>query len=150
MSKIIEDFIQCAVQGCSVGHFENDEHALSYARTMGINQIRKYERYGIIPAAFFGYLKRKNAIQKDAWLPERQRTVHALLDLLSDAPNRQPCVYSEGEALRDAFLLEMLPELKNAMGSAQYVWQAIERDGRLHSLNVRGGTNRFPDYLEES
>jgi len=147
---IIKDFIACFRYGYGIGHFQNDAIAVSCAKTMGTNQINKYERYEIIPAAFFSYLKRKKAIQEDAWLPERQRTVHALLDLLSDAPNRQPGVYSEGEALRDALLLEMFPELKKAMGSSQQVWHAVERYGKLDGLNCRGGTNKLPDYLEES
>ena len=148
MSRIIDNFIDCAMRGCGVGYFQNDPLALTYARTVGVNQRRKYRKYGTVPAAFITYLKAIKAVQSDAWLPERQRTVHALLDLLSDAPNRQPGVYSEGEALRDALLLEMFPELKKAMGSAQQVWHALERDGKMYGLKGRGGTSKLPDYME--
>jgi hypothetical protein len=150
MSKIINDFINCGVRGCGVGHFKNDALAVSCAEAMSSNQRRKFKRYGTVPAAFIEYLKRKKAIQEDAWVPERARTVHMLLDLLSDAPDKHRGVYSEGEMFRDAFLIEMLPELRNKMGSSQQVWHAFERDGKLHGLKGRGGTAKLPVYLQEN
>ena len=82
MSEIINDFINSGMRGRGVGHFENDRLAVSYARKMGLNQRRKFKRYGIVPAAFIAYLKRIKAIQKDAWVPETARTIKILLDLL--------------------------------------------------------------------
>lgn len=148
MSRIINDFIKSTEHGCGIGHFENDDLLFSYDR-IGTNQIRKFERHGIVPASFMDYLKRKKAIKDDAWLPELQRTVHALLDLLSAGPNRPPGAHSEGEAFRDAFLLEMFPELRNKMGSSQRVWQVFERNGKLHGLKGPGGTAKEPDYLQK-
>ena len=149
MSRIIWDFINCGVSGCGVGHFENDALAVSCARTMGKSQQRKYKKYGIVPAAFIAYLKQKKAIQQDAWVPERARTDKVLLDLLCDAPDRHLGVYSEGEMLRAALLLEIFPEFRNAMGSSQRVWNRLERDGQLHGLKGRGGTTKLPEYAQE-
>ena len=149
MSRIINDFIDCSIQGCGVGCFQNNPLAISYSKTVGANQLRKYRKYGIVPAAFIAYLKASNALQPDAWLPERKRTVHGLLDLLCQGPERPPGEFSEGEALREALLVEMFPELKNAMGSSERIWQTFERDGSLFGLNGRGGTSKAPDYLDE-
>lgn len=136
MSTIINDFICCAVKKCGFGHFENDELAVSYARTMGKHQQRKFKRHGIVPAAFMAYLKRIRAIPEDVWLPEKKRTVQALIDLIGEA--------------REVLLPEMFPELRNTMGSSQCVWQALEREGKLHRLEGPGGTAKMPDYLQES
>ena len=134
---IINDFIKCSKSLCGVGYFENDTMAVSSARTMGENQLRKFERHGIYPAAFFAYLKQKKFIKKNAYVPENKRNLEAVLDLLWDAPDRHLGVYSEGEMLRMALLLEKFPELRNKMGSAQHLWQALERDGRLFGLKGR-------------
>ena len=147
MSTIIIDFINCAVKGSGIGYFENDQLAVKCARSMGTNQRRKFERHGIVPAAFITYLKRKKAIQQDAWLPERKRNVLGLLDLLWAGPERRPGEFSEGEALREALLIELFPELKKAMGSSQHLWDPV---GKAKRLVARGGTSKLPDYLEES
>lgn len=149
MSTIINDFISCAVCDRGIGHFENDDLAVSFARDMGTNQTRKFERYGIVPKAFMAYLKREKAIPKEICIPERSRTVKVLLDLLWEAPDKHRGVYSKGDALREAFLIEMLPELRNKMGSSQHIWQAFERDGKLHGLKGPGGTAKEPDYLQK-
>ncbi len=149
MSKLINEFIKCSEHCCGVGYFEDNELAVSYAQTMGTNQIRKFRRYGIIPAAFFKYLKGVKAIQENAWVPERARTVETLLDLLYDAPEGHIGEYAEGEWFREALLLEMFPELRNTMGSSQCVWQALEREGKLHRLEGPGGTAKMPDYLKK-
>lgn len=151
MSRIIEDFIKSAKHGYGIGYFEGNELVVAFLRDrdIGTNQQRKFKRRKIIPTAFIAYLKLIEAIQPDACLPKHKRTVHYLLDLLSAGPNRLPGVYSEGEALRDAFLLEIFPELRNKMGSSQQLWHKIENDGTLHGLNGPGGTSRKPDYLQE-
>ena len=134
MSKIISDFVKCAGHSNGFGYFEGDELASSYARFISSNQRRKFERYGTIPRALFNYLKHINAIQSNVYVPEESRTVKALLDLLAETPTNKGHQCSEGEALRVALLIGMMPWIERSLGSAQYIWRVLETGGKLYGL----------------
>ena len=68
---------------------------------------------------YFVILKRINAIQSDVYVPEESRTVKVLLDLLAETPTNNGHKCSEGEALRVALLMEMMPWLEKSLGSSQ-------------------------------
>lgn len=145
-SRLIADFIKCSEYRHGVGYFENDAEAVSCALTMSKNQVKKYRRHGIVPVAFIKYLKQKKLILEDVWLPDHERSIHGLLDLLWNARDRRTGNFSEGDALRQILLLEIHPELKKASGSSEGFWRWVEREGKLKGLKGPGGTSKMPGY----
>ncbi|MCB2141199.1 hypothetical protein KQH27_00660 [bacterium] len=120
MSKIINDFVKMRKCRCGIGYFENDAIALKFAINMKINQYNKCIRHKIIPANFYKYLKEKKMIPKNYYIPDKEKNVKNLLDLLWNSN-------SEGLIMRDALLVELHPELVNKMGSSQHVWRKGEK-----------------------
>jgi hypothetical protein len=134
MCKIIDDFIQSANRMNGFGYFEGDLIAFSFAQSISKNQKRKYQRYQIIPASFFNYLEKIGAIKREKFIPDKNRTLGWLLDLLSETANQNTKRSSEAEMLRTEILKDLHPELKKAMGSAQHIWKKLESDGKVFGL----------------
>jgi hypothetical protein len=116
MCRIIEDFIN----GC--GYFEGDENVMRYTQAVSRSQVRKFKRYGIVPAAFFQYLEETKAISAYKYIPEKYRTLYLLLDLLWVTPKRNNPKRSEGEILRVEILKDLMPWIENSLGSAQHLY----------------------------
>ena len=129
MCKIIYDFIQGAEQNEGYGYFEGDMNAAHYAQSISRTQKRKYKRYGIIPAAFFNYLEKTGAIKRKQFIPEKNRTIDLLLDLLWETPKRNQRDRTEGECLRVEILKDLMPWLRNKLGTAEHIW----RKGELYN-----------------
>jgi hypothetical protein len=111
------------------GYFEGDMNAVHFAQLISRTQKRKYKRYGIIPAAFFNYLKNIEAIKREKLIPEKYRTIDLLLDLLWETPKRNQQDRSEGECLRVEIIKDLMPWLSNKMGTAEHVW----RKGQIYN-----------------
>lgn len=129
MCKIIYDFVQSAEQNEGYGYFEGNMNAVRSAQSISRTQMRKFKRYGIIPAAFFNHLEQIGAIKREKFIPEKYRTIELLLDLLWETPKRNQRDRSEGECLRVAILKDLIPWLSNKMGTAEHVW----RKGELYN-----------------
>ena len=126
MCRIVSDFIKSAANLNGYGYFEGNLNAAKYAVTISRSQKRKYKRYGIIPAAFFNYLESIDAIRREKFIPEKNRTVNHLLDLLYVTPNRNQEERSEGECLRVEILKDVMPWLRNKLGTAEHMWKRAE------------------------
>jgi hypothetical protein len=126
MSRIIQDFINCARSNEGVGYFESNILAVRYSRSITRSQRRKWNRRGTLPVDFLRYLRAINAIPDWSHVPERNRTVHWLLDLLWETPERNREERSEGEILRVEILrdLGLLP--KTSMASGGYIYRKLE------------------------
>jgi hypothetical protein len=122
MCKLIEDFIKSANSIDGVGYWKGDLGALRYSRYLTRLQKRKWRRYGIVPAAVFWFLESIKAIQRVSHVPERQRTLTFLLDVLWETLQRNGPSASEGEVLRVELLKELGLLPKNARASAQHVY----------------------------
>ena len=122
MCRIISDFIKSGDCLFGYGYFEGDLNAVRYAEKVSRSQKRKYKRYGIIPAAFFDYSESIEAIKRDKFIPEEYRKVELLLDLLWVSPNRNQPDRSEGECLRVEILKDLMPWLRNKLGTAEHIW----------------------------
>ena len=123
MCKVVCDFIKSADRSNGFGYFAKNETAVMFAKTISRSQKRKYNRYGIIPAAMFNYLEAVEAIKRDKFMPEKLRTDDYLLDLLWNTPNRNQKKRSEGECLRVEILKEKYPMLKKSMGSTAHLYK---------------------------
>ena len=137
MCKIVSDFIKSANRMNGFGYFEGDMNAVHFAQLISRTQKRKYKRYGIIPAALLNYLEKSELIKRQKFIPEKNRTVGLLLDLLSETTNKETKQRSEAEILRTEILKDLHPELKKAMGSAQHIWKKLETDGKMFGLKSR-------------
>jgi hypothetical protein len=120
MSKVIQDFID------GRGVYEGNEHAAQYADKLTKNQIRKYQRYGVLPLEFLNYLKKRRVITPEPRLPTRARTEKVLLDLLWQTLRQGEGNLFEAEALRQAMLLDRMPWLRKQSGSAQHIYEKGE------------------------
>jgi hypothetical protein len=126
LSKIIVDFINSAKTNNGLGYFEGNRTAIKYAQNISKSQKRRYLRYGIIPMAFFDFLKAVAAIEPPKHIPIKKRNLDDLLDMLWLTPVRNRTDRSEGECLRVAILKEQFPELKKSFGSAEFIWKQLE------------------------
>jgi hypothetical protein len=123
MSSIIHDFINVR------GMFEQDSNAAEHAARISKIQLRKYERYGVIPVEFFRYLQGTRVISPELRLPERARTVNVLLDLLWKALHHGEGNLAEANDLRSAMLQDLLPwVVKKQAGSAQFIYKKLAED----------------------
>lgn len=122
MCKIVSDFIKSANRMNGFGYFEGDMNAVRSAQSISRIQKRKYKRYGIIPAAFFNYLEQIGAIKREQFVPEKYRTIDLLLDLLWETPKRNQKDRSEGECLRVEILKDLIPWMRNKLGTAEHIW----------------------------
>jgi hypothetical protein len=127
MCKIVYDFIKSADRSDGFGYFADNESAVMFAKAISRSQRRKYNRYGIIPAAFFDYLESIDAIKREKFIPEKDRTVDHLLDLLWITPNRNQQERSDGECLRVEILKDVMPWLKKSFGLSDHTWKKLER-----------------------
>ena len=123
MCKVVYDFIKSADRGNGFGYFADNETAVLFAKAISRSQKRKYNRYGIIPAAFFNYLEEIKAIKREEFIPEKFRTDDYLLDQLYYTPHRNKKKRSEGECLRVEILKEKYPMLRKSMGSSEHLYQ---------------------------
>ena len=126
MCKLVNEFIKSGSGNGGYGYFSGDKTAVSFAEKISRSQIIKFKRYGIIPANFLRYLENTGAIERKKFVPEKYRTISWLLDLLWETPNRNKADRSEGECIRVEILKDMMPWLRNKMGTAEHVWRAAE------------------------
>ena len=129
MFKPIDDFIKSGVHGAGIGYYELHPQAVHYARTLSKSQKRKWNRYGIVPVAFLRYLQAIGAIP-ERFIPEKERTLSHLSDLLWEAPTRNRARASEGEHLRVA-ILKQLDLMPNGTCSAQHIYTKTDLYGNL-------------------
>ena len=137
MCKIVYDFIKSSDRSDGFGYFADNETAVIFAKTISRSQKRKHKRHDIIPAALLNYLEKSELIKRQKFIPEKNRTVGLLLDLLSETTNKETKQRSEAEILRTEILKDLHPELKKAMGSAQHIWKKLETDGKMFGLKSR-------------
>jgi hypothetical protein len=122
MSRIIDDFLESGRCRAGCGFWQFNMEAVGYAMTASVSQRRKWRLYKIVPAALFRYLEDSGAIPK-AYVAGELRTVGYLLDLLWETPRRNRSRPSFGENLRKELLLELMPELKRSMASAEHMYR---------------------------
>lgn len=115
MCNLIHEFIKSGNGNGGYGYFAGDKTAVSFSEKISRSQIRKFKRYGVIPANFIRYLENIGAIERKKFVPEKYRTVYWLLDLLWETPNRNKADRSEGECIRVEILKDMAIKLKKAM-----------------------------------
>ena len=128
MCKLISDFIKSSDTGFGFGHFEGDDTAIRFAQSMSKSQKRQYRRYGVIPIAFIGYLKKIKVVPFEAHFPKKSRDIYALLELLWEGPYKDKTARSTGSYLRSEILKDMYPMLKKSFGTAENIWKRLERD----------------------
>jgi hypothetical protein len=134
MCKIIDDFERSGDIGQGVGFWESNTKAVVFAQTITRSQRKKLRRWGIIPHPFFLFLESINAIPKIPYVPERQRTVSLLLDLLWLTPQRNGSSASEGEILRIELLKELALLPSGSTASAQQTYIRLDLYGSIPSL----------------
>ena len=126
MCKLIHEFIMSGNGNGGYGFFAGDKTAVSFSEKISRSQIRKFKRHGVIPASFLSYLENIGAIERKKFVPEKYRTVYWLLDLLWETPNRNMADRSDGECIRVEILKDMMPWIRNKMGTAEHVWRTAE------------------------
>lgn len=118
---LIEDFMKCA-KDRDCGFFKGDRIAAEYANSLTASQRKKWKLFGQVPAAFLHYLMATKAISR-RFVPEKERTIWKVLDLLQYTPMRNGKEPSVGEKIRKALLIEFLgSDAKRLMASSEFTW----------------------------
>ncbi len=127
--QLIEDFFDLQRSNSRSGAFAGNTRAEQFAQGIGKRQTRQWNRYQIVPVAFFGYLKAVKAIP-DRAIPDHARTVYVLLDLLWQTIREGSGNVAEADAIRTELLKDFLT-LK-IVGLQSGSAQKIIREGELY------------------
>lgn len=129
MSSVVEDFIKCA-KNRDCGFFKGDRIAADYAKDLSVNQLKKWRERRQVPAAFLHYLVAVGAISRK-FVPERERTVLKILELLHRDPARNVERPSIGEKILKVLFTELLGEkwVNHLTGSTDFIRKKIELFG---------------------
>jgi len=75
MTRVISDFIKSADTTNGFGIYKGDDLAAWLSANIPKSQKQLFERYGVVPGAFFLYLKKRQIIRADARIPEAKTFV---------------------------------------------------------------------------
>ena len=133
-NKVLVDFVNGS------GFFEADPEAWEVARRLSKNQKRKMERHGIIPPAFFQYLKQSGTFHDDKVIPKGPTTTFALLSTLDSHRYPSEQARSFGETLSRKIKEAHFPELKDSSGLQDENWEKLEQSANLKVRKRRTDT----------
>lgn len=133
MSKIINDFIKSANTESGYGFFKfekldsnnSNQDVVDYAMKLSTSQVRQYNRYKTVPAAFISYLKSLEIIPEDLEMQKGKRTITDLTDLLFKIPYKNEITCGLGDHIREQILKDLYPDMKNMFGSGENHWRAL-------------------------
>ena len=123
MNRIIKDFIYADKGG---SFFEGDQKAAEIAGLLSKNARRKVRKYGIVPAAFYEYLRQAGIISKDTKIPRCSTSLGELLDFLRWYPYKTEQAKSAGEYLFREIIKSDLPFLSKAFGQGDHNWIKLD------------------------
>jgi hypothetical protein len=126
MSKLINDFMNADKKGRAYAFFDGDQKAVEISGRMSKAQRRKFKRYGMIPSAFYAYLRETAIINKDARIPNGGISVGELLDFLRWYPYETDQARSAGEYLFREIIKGDVPFLSNAFAQGDHIWKKGE------------------------
>jgi len=146
MSKIMDDFIKSARTSCGYGFFETvrseKNHpgldVVDYAMKIGKLQLRKYKRYGVIPTAFFSYLKEKGFNIQD--IP-KDCTIKDMPDLLYNASYQSKSACDYGLSLIEEISINLYPGTRVMYVSGEKLGKDLYKMKNKLSLAKRQGYN---------
>ncbi|MGA2402512.1 MAG: hypothetical protein ABSG91_12540 [Syntrophobacteraceae bacterium] len=132
MPKILKDFIRSGKSAQGAGFFADDEVAVKISRTIGRNQIRRFQRYGEVPTGFFRYVKERGIVPSsiDASKKAIGRSVDDLLNFLWNCPQRDEKSRDAADYIRKHILLSIHPELRKSFTGQDGVWEHLENAGK--------------------
>ena len=133
MSKIINDFFKSANTSTGYGIFKyekgvsknSEQDVVDFAMKASKSQVRKWNRYGIVPAAFISYLKEMDVLPENIEFPKDKRTINDLTDLLFQIPYKNEINRGLGDHLRERILKDLIPDMKVMFGSGESIWKTL-------------------------
>jgi len=145
--KIIEDFFKSANTRYGYGFFEferpwrkhSDLDVVDYAMETSKSQRRKYERYGVIPIAFFLYLKEMGLLIDVHEIPQgSRRTIKDLLELLYNGSYQSDSARDYGLYMREQILEDLCPDMHVMFGIGEKLGKDLHKF--RHGLPLKNNT----------
>jgi len=124
--QYIDHFVKSATTTDGYGVFYKDIHATELAKGLSKMQFKKYKRYGIVPAAFFIWLREASIVKSSMKIPRGGTSKDDFLKILAQnyVPTEQQCSAREyKEKMR--IQKYCAPELNRAFANQDHVWDAI-------------------------
>jgi len=139
MNKVIRDFINADKKRHSEAFFAGDKKAEEIAGMMSKNARRKCQRYGIVPFAFYVYLRDSGVIDGDIKIPKGGTSLGELLDFLRWYPYKTQQAKSAGEYIFREIIKSDVPFLSRAFAQGDFNWIKLEFYGVRNKKERQAG-----------
>lgn len=121
--EIVKDFVRSARTFNGCGYFEYNKLAISLARGLSKQQLRKFHRYGIVPSAFFIWLREARIVLPTMNIPQGGATYDELIKTLrnfyvGDEQMKSTREHEERQRIRKY----CAPELNKAFALQDHIW----------------------------
>ena len=125
MFNVIQEFMDSAFRPPSSNLFAEDEKAKQIAGGLTKKQRKKFKHHGIVPAAFYLWMREVGIIRKDASIPKGGTALGYLLDFLRWYPYETEQARSAGEYIFRQIIRERTGLPNSAFGLGDYQWQEV-------------------------
>jgi len=121
--KWINDFVESARTENGYGKFYRNINAIVLANSLSDMQIKKYKRYGIVPAAFFMWLRESGIVKSTMEIPYGGASKQEFLKIfkqnyIQTEQERSACEYREKIRIQKF----CAPELNKAFANQDHIW----------------------------
>lgn len=126
--KCIDHFMKSARTPNGFGIFYKNIHVTELAKGMSKIQIQKYKRYGVIPAAFFIWIREAGIVKSTMQVPHGGAPLCDFLKIFEKYHVQTEQVRSANEyGARMRIQKYCAPLLNNAFGNQDQIWDTIQR-----------------------
>jgi len=136
MNRVLNDFVNSSQNTNGSGFFEGDTVAYEKARGLSKNQVRKLQRYDLVPRHFFQYLAQTGVLRQSD-IPEGAKTKGWLLDLLRWHHYKNEQSRSLGEYLYREILKADIPWLAKSFAQGDFIWESLKEKVNLKTKKCK-------------
>lgn len=120
--KLVADFVESAFHPEGYGSFEGNYEAIFLAKGLSKQQVKKFERYGTIPSAFFIWLREAGIVVPTMPIPKGGTTAEGLMQILERNFIGDEQLRSKQESEERERIQEKCDLPGKAFGSQDHVW----------------------------
>lgn len=130
VEKLVADFVDSARTENGFGYFYGNTLAVQLAKKLSKNQLKRYYRYEIIPAAFFLWLREASIVKKSMEIPKGGATMEETIRILG----KYYIQTEQGSAMQEYKERRRIkkycePVLNHAFGLQDKIWERLAEMG---------------------
>lgn len=125
MNRVLNDFVNNSWNTKGPGFFDGDTIAYETARGLSKNQVRKLQRYDLVPLHFFQYMAQIGVIRQSD-IPKGTKAKGWLLDFLRWYHYKNEQSRSFGEYLYREIIKADIPWLAKSFANGDFIWEHLK------------------------